>query len=402
MARWVSQAESSSVSKSARTRTAYLAPVVGEVDAVIASYFAARPDGEDVTVQVLQSLGRARLVRLAGSERQLDTVKQDVGLLVALRLVDLYGASRILSRREDDGRRASTRPARSGPDWVNRFTPHRLLPDSSTHRIVLDTNAVRAVLHGDSDALDLAELERLKGPRSVSIADPAWAELIKQFHDGRIKPHEWSERIKAFDRVLDPQLPLAPSGHEAAAMSGMADPRKYDFAQTRAYYRAVWRYVADSKSPRDFARKEVFEAPNGARFQIGPLPKERVREVLAERARLWDRFIASLRIGEQGDTDELANAILNNLTLGLGDAQVDKLDLVARVIADYAMKVNDPRHPYVPDPNDAIDLDVLFAVALPAIVCTSDGGLLKLAKRSGSGLGWKVMKPAELLEWLRR
>lgn len=81
---------------------------------------------------------------------------------------------------------------------------------------------------------------------------------------------------------------------------------------------------------------------------------------------------------------------------------MDKLDLAARVLAAYAMKVNDPIHPYTPDPNDAIDFDVLFSIALPAIVCTSGGGLLKLVKRSGSGLGWKVMKPVDLLEWLRR
>jgi hypothetical protein len=87
----------------------------GGIDNVIARYFATRPDGEDVTVEVLRAVGRARLVRLAGDERRLDTAKQDIGLLVALRLVDVDGAARIMTRREDDGRRPRGIPARDLP-----------------------------------------------------------------------------------------------------------------------------------------------------------------------------------------------------------------------------------------------------------------------------------------------
>lgn len=406
MAKWVSQAVSSSVSKRAQTKTSYLSGVVSLIDRTITEYFNLRPEGEDVTVEVLRRLGRARLLRFVeGDEERLGTVKQDVGLLVAIRLVKLFTDRRVLTYREDDGKRVSTRPARTGPPWVNRFTPHRVVPVQNLDRIVLDTNAVRSVIHGDSHALDLEALRLWKGQHPVSIADPAWAELVKQLLDGAVPFSLWAQRIQMFDAVLDSDLPIVPSGREAAAMSGIQDSPKFDYRQTQAYYRAVWHYVSSARGVKDFQKSQEFMFPDGRRYEIGPLLAERLREVLDHRFDLWQKFIK--RLASRGPipadaADEVAADILSALAVGMDVAKIDRLDLPVRILARYAIKASAPEHPYLGDnPNDAIDFDVLFTVSMQVILCTSDGAMKKLAHQSGSADANRLMTPKELLDWLR-
>ena len=51
--------------------------------------------------------------------------------------------------------------------------------------------------------------------------------------------------------------------------------------------------------------------------------------------------------------------------------------------------------------NDAIDFDVLFAVSLPAIICTSDRAMRRVAEKSQAADARFVVTRDELLQRLR-
>jgi hypothetical protein len=408
VARFVPQSISPSTNPRTRARTAYLAPLRSEVESIIRNYYAARPEGEDVTLAVLREIGDDRL-RAIGGRRDFDTLKKDAGLYVPIVLVEMFSAEHVLTYRSDDGQ-VSTRAANGDPPWVNKFTPHRVIHDRP-ERIVLDTNVVRNLLEEDPAAIDLAELAAFKGSHPISIADPAWAELVKALLSNRIGFEAWSKHMAAVSDVLDPVLPIVPSGQEAAAMAGISDERdspalpdaaKSDIGHLSAYYRAVWHYVASASSAEHFGSHVIFESPRGEHFKLGPLTLDKVTAAFDDRAMTWSAFLSRLRVSDGSqppNLDDVAEDIRASLAVGMPKRNIDQLDLVIRVIARLAINVN--RRTTPPDTNEAIDLDVLFSTMLPAIVCTSDRKMLSAARECGSGSAWRVMDPPELLSWLR-
>src|SRR5262249_48236995 len=159
MSEWVPQNECSSVTAASRSRTSYLRPIISLVVEAIENYLRNNPNGEDVTLAVLQAVGRQRL-KVFAKDRTFDRVKQDVGLLVAQTLVDLFGAIRVQTlRREDRKGTSARRNTWTQLPWVNSYAPHRVHPAAShSERILLDTSVVRKIVHGDPDALDVRAL----------------------------------------------------------------------------------------------------------------------------------------------------------------------------------------------------------------------------------------------------
>ncbi|CAM4282253.1 hypothetical protein [Corallococcus exiguus] len=406
MAKWVSQAETSSASRTAQQRTQYLASLVTDIDAAIARYFSTSPAGEDVTLEVLRSIGRERIAAVAGTRTPAET-NSDVGLLVAIRLVDLYGASRVMTFRENDGKKVSTRDAsRAGLDWVSRYTPHQVLPTDSAGRIVLDTNIVRYIIQGSTNPetiLDLVELARIRGNYKVSIADAAWAELLEALvrPTGGMTFAEWARNVGQFDAVLDPELPVLPGGRELAMLSGLVASSEFNFSEMASFYRAVWSYISGATSANDLRKRYTYKTEDGREFAIGPLDFSSPRNVFGERATKWETYISKSASGTSLDLDQHVAAVRSGLAVDMPMQAVDRLGLFVHVVAHYAVEANNPARPYEADINDAVDLDILYAATLPAVVCTTDKRLRRIARSTGSADGWRVMSPSELLKWLR-
>ena len=128
MVQWVPQTEFSSTTQATLRRTRYLAPVREITIEAIQAYISANPNGEGATLAVLNAVGRERLTRIAG-DGQFGRIKQDLGLLSAQLLVEIFGADRVETLRRDDRVRvASRRNTWKNLEWVNSFAPHRILP----------------------------------------------------------------------------------------------------------------------------------------------------------------------------------------------------------------------------------------------------------------------------------
>lgn len=403
MPRWVLQQDRSSSTNSARNRTRYLRPLAETVARAVSDYVAQRPDAEDVTLAVCESIGPTELERL-GAERTPVQRETDMGLFVAQTLVNLYGAERVLTLRSDNGQDAHTRPNhRASVAWVTAFTPHRVLPSApppSPDRIVLDTSAIRSVIHQDPDALDVAELSRLRGNLLVSLADGAVAELAAALTQGRLDVVAWANRIEVFDAIIAQDLPFAPGGIELAALAGLRDPAGLDLDEMRAYYRGVWTHFRSIRTVNDITRAGP----------LGRLNRTHVEGVLEGAANDWTGWVDGARAGmaecaAQGnpvrDEEELRDLLRNSLRPDLSEQDLDRLDVAVRVIARRTFQTASA-HGYEPEGhNDALDFDLLFGLALPAIVCTGDQRLINLARQTDAWDAWRVMSPQELIDWLR-
>lgn len=412
MAKWVSQAIVPSITPAARKRTAYLRPLLPTIVAAIKEYFQAQPEGEEVTLAVAEALGHDVLKRSArDAGYAVDRVKKDVGLLIAQTLPDLHGASRVETLRKEDGRSVSLRRNRRPQlRWITSFTPHRLKPEATNlERILLDSSVVRGVVHDDPQALDLSELARLKGAHPISVADGALAELAAALLRDSIPWAKWAKQIGDFDAVLDPEFPVAPGGRELAAFWGAQPPTGMNLDEVRAYYRAAWAYLRNARSAADLARREVFYGPSGRTYAIR-LDASTVETAIRSIGEKWSRWVTSIAgliheergEGKKIDEASLRRAAESNLLLDMAAADVEKLDLVIHVLARRAFEAARPVAPYSPrgEPNDALDLDLMFGIPLPGWVCTADRRLHRVVQATASTDRSAVMTPTELLDRL--
>lgn len=377
----------------------------------IDAYFLAHPDGEEVTLAAAREVGESQLKTISAG-RGFDRAKQDLGLLTAITLVDMYGSNRVLTLRRENRRSVSAR-RNLWPEieWVANFTPHRVLPKTPViERILLDTNIVRNFIHGDISSIDFNELIKIKGKHPISIGNAAIAELAAALYRGSIPFAEWSTRVKILDSVIDPDFPVAPGGKELSAIWGGHSSLGIDLAETRAHHRATWRLIRDAKSPSDLEKGVDFSGPTGRRYLIRVDPSN-YESVFREEGHRWSewftRTVEILKNEESNGTsvseDFLIQIQKSDLIKDMGFSDAEKLDLIVRVMAKRLIQGMKKRDPYKAKKthNDPLDIDLLYGIPLPAWICTSDTKLLTLVESTGSADANKVMSPNVLFDRLR-
>ena len=129
-ASWISQAQYCSRTNRSLERVRYLDAVRPLIRKQAESYFRDYPDGEQVTLACLAAV-EEKLLETLSQEYELNTrtVKQDLGILVPLVLIDLVGPEGVETYRHSESLKNSTRscPKRFAKrSWVSRYTPHRL------------------------------------------------------------------------------------------------------------------------------------------------------------------------------------------------------------------------------------------------------------------------------------
>lgn len=397
MPRWVPQDVVSSITPASRRRTEYLSPLMDQVREHVRGYIDQHPSAHDVTLEILARLGDS--LHAYEPQKSRKRLNQDVGLLVAQTLVDLYGPHRVLTLRADDGHDVATRRnTRPGLRFVERYTPHQILPEGKLPvlRIILDTNVVRSFLQEDASAFDPVKVAHLKGDHPISIADGAFAELVRALSEERMPVEKWTHRVDALDQILDRDLPITPGGADLTAMAGLSRMHGVDMQELHAIYRQAWERLRTCRTSMDIRNLSfTVEKADGQRK---PVP---LASLLDDTGKKWDGVMASLGsllAGKNQDMDEVTDFIGQNLLLELKEEAKAKLDLPIRALAKRAMQFAD--NPASRGSNDAIDFELLFTIALPGVVCTADISLIQLVQETGSGDAWRVMEPPQLVHWL--
>ena len=131
-ASWVLQADYSSRSNRSVERVRYLDEIRPTIRRRAEDYFRDNPEGEQVTLACLGAIEEPVLKDLSNQfQLSARTVKQDLGILVPLVLIEMVGADGVETYRHRESLKNSTRscPKRwASRSWVSRYTPHRLTP----------------------------------------------------------------------------------------------------------------------------------------------------------------------------------------------------------------------------------------------------------------------------------
>lgn len=130
---WVPQITYPTSTERVLERVRYLrGPLEDSLTRTIRSYFSSKEPLEtqtQVTLACLQAVGYSRFLSLTQTfSRSPNALKQDIGMFIPVLLVTIFGAENVVTYRNSDTNKASTR-SNTWRDlhWVSRYTPHRVL-----------------------------------------------------------------------------------------------------------------------------------------------------------------------------------------------------------------------------------------------------------------------------------
>jgi hypothetical protein len=250
-------------------------------------------------------------------------------------------------------------------------------------RVLLDTCAVRKLLHGDATRLSVSLVQQHRDTCKVSIAAGAFAEVTEQLIKGRLPFDVWRSGAHDLDDILDPEWPIFPNGKELAYLSGTQTQHAFDLDEHKAHVKAIWRFVRHAESLKLLTQQRgEFRAPDGSLRNIN-LTETRLYEVMKVKRDFWiscvrkvQRFAdaAGIKLDEAKMIEIMKNSIGSAPTEPRDLA--DKLDAPIRMVARLYAQSMARRTAYDPSTekrsSDAFDLDLLFAIPLPAVIVTAD------------------------------
>jgi hypothetical protein len=279
-------------------------------------------------------------------------------------------------------------------------------------RVFLDTSVVRGYVHGDPTAQPLASLSPHDQGLSVALVNSAVAELTIQLVEGRLTWDDWGRRIPDIDRVVDQESPIGPNETEwESAGNRWAVPT---LPVSRAdHMRAMWSVLRGARSTADLTTGTELVGAGGFRWPVAVTP-EMSRASIDEDRRPWveqitdyQSRIAEMRkinpVGSYPTADHLAKQFLDSRRAERPDDPTWSIrhDGHTRAFARFLHLALTPRSPYNASAEDrqgdAHDLVLLMALAVPALVCTLDGRLLRHVELTKSVQSGQVLRPAELL-----
>lgn len=250
-------------------------------------------------------------------------------------------------------------------------------------RIVLDTCAIRNILHNDSSQLDFEAIKSSNEQLRFSVAGGAGVELLEQLVSGQIKWSDWAENIKKITKILDGRWPLLPTGRQLTALAGTQTDITIDIENERRYLNACWNLQVRSKSTSDLQKGGYYEKSNGERI-ILKLTLDNLSNVLDKERQSWIDYIQNIQelVQDRGITTTDQKSILNILKSTSGNYPGDppdygdRLDSVMHMISNLVSQSLKESDPYNPEKGrrrgDTFDISLLYYVPLPSVVCTAD------------------------------
>lgn len=260
-------------------------------------------------------------------------------------------------------------------------------------RVLLDTNIIRKHIYGDPDGLDLGLIEDRLSVLRVSLADAAMVELAADLLlEKSVAFDAWQKAVAAFNKILDPELPIFPGGSELADLAGLRVGPKVFTEDSKLYYQASWNLLFQARSEADLERGISYRDSEGE------------KELRFDKQRLLD-VIDGQRAGWIGNIQRLSgllttlsvgrNQVKGLINMGLRPIEDEpqdfdlKLDAVGQAWATFlAMSLPSPSA-YNPSgakrQGDVFDFSLLFALALPdVVIVTADSKFVNRSRETKS------------------
>jgi len=244
-------------------------------------------------------------------------------------------------------------------------------------RVLLDTCVVRSYVHTVGPKLDIEGIVAHASELRVSLADSCFAELMAQLLERRCNFSDWSSKVHELDSILDKAFPIFPGGNELAYMSGIWQPAPINLSDSAIYYCACWDYMSSAKCIDDLTNEVTFTDSEGTHRICGN--ENQVKMTLEGHRNRWRDYVHDMQKRLAGKKPE---EVWSLIRMGLSPKDGEpadfaaRLDCVAKCLALFLNMALKKNGPYNPDgenrAGDVFDMDLLYALPLPAIIVTAD------------------------------
>ncbi|WP_132824784.1 hypothetical protein [Stenotrophomonas sp. TEPEL] len=264
--------------------------------------------------------------------------------------------------------------------------------------VVLDTSAVRQLIHEPGVTWDACFKRMSEDGYSFSLAEVAAFELVSQVQRGSISIEDHSTLMVRLTSFLNPEAPVLPSYCDVMGMIGAGE---FNELETRILIATAWSMLNSDFSSQDYA----------------PVLTDEMRE---EEVDEWAGFLKDVMEHVWCSGLDVSQATPEVAAEALAVAAADSLDRTGPVVPGMSVRQHlevryrfrqaarsrlDKR-PYNPasakKKNDAMDLSMYSYLTLPAFVVTRDKGFMsKLASIESFQRDWFKL-PEELADGWRR
>lgn len=286
--------------------------------------------------------------------------------------------------------------------------------------VILDTCFIRNIIHEkkicflfynkESYIKILNELIKLKDKADFRIGETAFAELIRQLLEKRIKFKEWEKRIKLFDDLLDNNLPIQYFGVDLSVDMQIKKNQIHSKGFSIAYWKSVWSNVRISKY-KDDLKKEIKYEDNVGNIYRTKIYEDIVKRVFEEELSNWICYFRNIkseieeynvknnqRISKQNEIIKLIEDDLINDGYDLNKVK-DFNHVISKYVELYLK--NQYRPESAKRDGDVFDFSFLHILSKPAIICTTDKKFQRFVRESKAPNSDNIMLPIELLKYLK-
>jgi hypothetical protein len=229
--------------------------------------------------------------------------------------------------------------------------------------------------------------------------------LVVALHQGRLDWGHWGSRVQLLDRILDSSSPVFPDDLEFQRIATGPKTSKRLQLSRAEHGREIWKLLREARKPRDLERGQQFMGSDGVEYRIES--SRTLAERLTEEHRAgWIQMIESVQskiVGYHPTQEHIAELHFVDLFGGQADEALlrKRHDGYIRGLSRFLALALDPSNRYKPASNkrrgDSFDVELLTALAAPALVCTLDSRLRQHMVQSGSSQATRIVTPAELL-----
>lgn len=261
-------------------------------------------------------------------------------------------------------------------------------------RLVLDTGCVRNLIHSSEPLADFEQL-RANETINVSIAEPAFAELICAVQQGRVGWEDWRTALATLAQTLDTELPVLPGRQQLCEMAINQVP-----PNAVAHIQNGWTHLVEAEQQSHLSRRRTYTAADGEDYEIiADLPAAQIirQEVHQDWICIIHRLQRILRPMNPSD-NEIESIVSQGFDVPEG-LTADRLDAAVRFLTRFVRLALQNRPPYNPiaNANDGFDFELLYSLCLEdAVLCTTDGRFCNIVRATGSHQATRLIDVSSL------
>lgn len=276
--------------------------------------------------------------------------------------------------------------------------------------LVLDTNIPRRLIENEL-ATKPFELFASEGG-TVHFADGTVVELLAWFHRDLGAWMKWKSARTRFDSFLDARAPILMGGSEILAQAGLVLDAPAPLllpAKQMELNALIWSQMRHAELLEDLEAGIQIPGTNNLLLMQSTGASAQVQTEATKWSERFDAYqaaatAANLRVPDKAISIEAIDKSIKGVGKYIDEHSVSsppasvRMDGMMRVHALLALRASLLKSPYnaKKNKNDAFDHELLRYLALPAAICTSDGGIMKDLRAAGSWQVAWVVSPEEL------